>query len=101
MFENTLINSIAIVIIFWLASYVVTFLLGLIEKATSKTGTDLDDKIIKAIKLPIRYLAILLGLFYAVQAYDFSFSIKEKEYGFADIFFVLIVLLISFAISRI
>jgi len=101
MFLNEFIKAIIIIIAFYLASYVVTFLLTIIEKATSKTKTDLDDKIIKAVKLPIRYLAILLGLFFAFRGYDIGWTIKDKEFGFAEIFFVLIALLIGFSISRI
>lgn len=101
MFENEILKAIIIVAAFFLASYVVTILLTIIEKATAKSKTDLDDKIIKAIKLPIRYLAILLGFFYAFRGYDFSWTIKDKEFGFADIFFVLIVFLIGFSISRV
>lgn len=101
MLENQILNSILIVVLFFAGSYVATFLLGLVEKATSKTGTDLDDKIIRAIKLPIRYLAILLGLFFASRGFDLSWTIKGKELGFADMFFVLIAFLIGFTINRI
>jgi len=101
MFENEILNAIAIIIIFWLGSYAITFLLGLISKATSKTKTDLDDKIIKAIKLPIRYLFIVLGLFFAFKGFNMGWAIKDKEFGLTDIFFVLIALLIGFTISRV
>ena len=100
MFENEIIKSIFIVAIFYLASYPVTFLLTLVEKATAKTKTDLDDEIIQSIKLPIRYLAILLGLFFAFKNYTFALTIKGNDFGFSDLFFILIVLLISFTISR-
>ena len=101
MFENEIINSIIIVVVFWAGSYAITFLLGLISKATSKTKTDLDDKIIKAVKLPIRYLFILLGLFFAFKGFNFIWTVKDKEFGFTDIFFILIVFLAGFTISRI
>ena len=101
MFENQIINSLAIIILFWLGSYVVTFLLKLIEKGTSKTGTDLDDKIINAVKLPIRYLAVMLGLFYATRNMDLSWTIRDKEFGVGDAMFILVALLIGFTISRV
>ena len=101
MLENQILNSILIVVLFYAGSYVATFLLGLAEKATAKTGTNLDDKIIKAIKLPIRYLAILLGLFFASRGFDLTWTIKNKDLGFADLFFILIALLIGFSVSRI
>ncbi len=100
MFENQIINSLAIIILFWLGSYVVTFLLKLIEKGTAKTGTDLDDKIINAIKLPIRYLAVMLGFFYAARDFDLSWTISGRDFGVGDLMFILIAFLIGFAISR-
>lgn len=101
MLENEIVKFILIIVVFYLFSYPVIFLLSLIEKITAKTKTDLDDEIIKSVKLPIRYLAILLGLFFSFKNYDFSLMIKNKEFGFSDILFILIVLLISFTISRI
>lgn len=100
MFENQLLNSAALIIAFWLGSYVVTFVLALVEKATSKTDTNLDDKIIASIKLPIRYLAIVLGFFFAARDYDFSWTIKEQEFGIGDIMFVLVALLVAYTLSR-
>ena len=101
MFENQILNSIAIIGIFWVCSYFVTFLLRFVEKATSKTSTNLDDKIIKAVKLPIRYLAILLGFFFAFKDAGVIWTIKGKEFGFSDLFFILIIVLIGFTINRI
>ena len=62
--QNKVITSILIVIAFWLGSYILTALMRLLEKATNKTDTDIDDKIIKAAKLPVRYLLVLLGFFF-------------------------------------
>ena len=101
MFENQIINSLAIIILFWLGSYVVTFLLKLIEKGTSKTGTDLDDKILNSIKLPIRYLAVMLGLFYAARGFNLSWTISNRDFGLGDLLFILIAFLIGFTISRV
>jgi len=101
MFQNQLLNAIAIVLAFFLASYVITIILSFIEKVTSKTGTDLDDKIIEAIKLPIRHLSILLGFYFGFKSYDFAWTIKGKDYTIEDLFFVLILFLLGFATSRI
>jgi len=98
--ENQYARAAIIVAAFWLGSYLITILMSLIEKATSKTKGDLDDKIIKAAKLPIRYLAILLGFFFALKPFNWSLDIKGKEFGLADIFFILIVVLVSFTLSR-
>ncbi|RLC36390.1 hypothetical protein DRH27_05290 [Candidatus Falkowbacteria bacterium] len=101
MFENEIIKALAIVIIFWLGSYVVTFIIQLFGKAASKTKTDLDDSLIKTVKLPIRYLAVILGLFIATRNFDFVWTVKDKEFVIADIFFILMALLIGFTISRV
>ena len=100
MFENEFIRAILIVIAFWVGSYVVTFLMTGIEKATSKTKSDLDDQLIESAKLPIRYLAILLGFFFAFRPFSWSFAFKDKEFGLSDLFFIFIVLLLGFTISR-
>jgi len=100
MFENNLLNAITIVIAFWIGSYVITIIIGLIGKTTSKTKTNLDDNIIEAVKLPIRYLAIILGLFFASKNFEFSWQWKDHTYGFPDIFFILIALLIAYSVSR-
>ncbi len=101
MFQNQLFNSIFIVLAFFLASYVVTIILSLIEKATSKTGTDLDDKIIEAIKLPIRHLSILLGFYFGFKSYNFAWNLKGRDYTIEDLFFVLILVLVGFTVSRV
>lgn len=98
MFTSNLLNAGIVIILFWLASYAATILLALFGRLTDKTKTDLDDKIIKAIKLPIRYLAILLGFYYAVSRYYFNWS--YKGFGLKDLFYILIVLLFSFTVSR-
>jgi len=98
MFENKLINAALIIIAFWLASYVITIIMRVIGKLAGKTKTSLDDKIIAATRLPVRYLAIILGLYFAIRYYGFSWS--WRGYGLKEIFFVLIVLLLGFAFSR-
>jgi small-conductance mechanosensitive channel len=101
IFSNQYINALILVLLFYFGSYIVTFLMGFLEKASTKTKSDLDDKIIHAAKLPVRYLAILLGFFFGFRGFEIAWEIKDKEIGIADLFFILIVLLISFTISRI
>lgn len=101
LMENQLITAILIVVVFWLGSYAVTFLMTMLEKVTSKTKSALDDEIIEAAKLPIRYLAILLGFFFGFRGFELAWEIKGTEFGIAGIVFILIVLLIGFTISRI
>ncbi len=96
--DNKFVISILIIAIFWLASYVVTFIINIVEKLVSKTSSTLDDELIEASKLPIRYLAILLGFYYAANYAEFSFDMKG--FGVDDVFYVLIVLLVSFTLAR-
>ncbi len=98
MLESKLITSILIIIGFWLGSYVVTFLLSMFEKLASKTKTSLDDKMIKAAKLPIRYLAIILGFYYASQYYGVSWN--YRGFGIKEALYILVVLIIGFTASR-
>lgn len=98
MFDNEIINAGLIIVGFWLASYGVTILMSLLEKVASKTDTTLDDDMIKAAKLPIRYLFVLLGFYYAVRYYEFE--LKWRHYEASDFFYALIVLLVSFTAAR-
>ena len=98
--QNPYIWALLTILLFWALSYVVTIIISLIGKVASKTKSNLDDKIIAAVKLPIRYLFILLGVFYAGKSFAFSISIKERQYGLSDLMFVLIALLLGFVLSR-
>jgi small-conductance mechanosensitive channel len=101
MFENQIINALATVALFWLGSYAVTFAITMIGKLASKTKTNLDDKIIKAIKLPIRYLAIILGFFYGFKNFEMlNINVRGKEFGVADFALILALLLAGFMTSR-
>lgn len=100
MLENIYLNSLAIVALFWLASYAITIPLGLIAKLTSKTKTDLDDRIIKAVKLPIRYLSFILGFYYGFKGFNWSWSVGGRELGITDLMLALVILTIGFLVSR-
>ncbi|MFH1427778.1 MAG: mechanosensitive ion channel family protein [Patescibacteria group bacterium] len=98
IFTNKLIFASGIVVAFWFGSYVVTILMTIIEKATSKTKTSLDDKIIKSLKLPIRIFSLLLGFFLAVKYIGLDWSWRNLNIDV--LFFTLIVLLLGFTFSR-
>lgn len=100
IFNSQLLNSFFIVFLFLLGSYAVTLALRLVERLTKKTGTDLDDKIIMALALPIRFLAAALGFFVGFRDYDWTWQVKDKEFTIADVFFVLVVLIVGFTLSR-
>jgi len=99
MLENKLIVAALIVIGFWVASYVVTIIIGLLGKLASRSKTSLDDKIIDAIKLPIRYIAIVLGFYYAFKYYGFGWSFKGV--GIQEVVLILVILILGFTVSRI
>lgn len=44
------------------------YLLSALQKLSQKSDTDIDDKIIDAISPPIRFIPIILGVFFAAQA---------------------------------
>ena len=98
MLESKILSAVLIVIAFWLGSYVVTFLMTLLERLTSRTKTNLDDKMIEAAKLPVRYLSILLGFYFAVIYADFNLS--WRGFSAETAFWALIILLLGFAASR-
>jgi small-conductance mechanosensitive channel len=98
MFDNQYLNAVLIVFAFWLGSYFITIFIGFLGMAAKKTKTTLDEKIIKAIKLPIRYLSIIIGFYYAVGYLSFDFSFKGINAE--KILYVLLVLVISYTISR-
>ena len=100
MLENIYLNSLAVVFLFWLGSYAITIPLGLIAKITSKTKTDLDDRILKALKLPIRYLAIILGFYYGFKGFGWAWSVGGKDLGVTDLMLALVILTIGFLASR-
>ncbi|PLX26499.1 hypothetical protein C0583_07115 [Candidatus Parcubacteria bacterium] len=100
MLSNPYLNALAIVAIFWLGSYIITIAIGLIGKLTSKTKTDLDDRIIKAIKLPIRYFAIILGFYYGFKSFAWTWTLGSKEMGISDLMVALVILTAGFMISR-
>lgn len=98
MLENKLVVAIIIVVASWFASFIVTFLLSVLEKFTSKTRSSLDDRLLDAAKLPIRYLSIIIGFYYATLYCGLEW--EWQKFGLQDFFFSLGVLLVSFTISR-
>ncbi len=90
--------SIAILVAFFVGSYVVNFILFLIKKIVSKTKTTLDDDIIKSLYKPIRFLSVILGAFFAV--YYIERDLNIDGISVTDILFSLIVLWITYTLSR-
>ncbi|PCK00460.1 MAG: mechanosensitive ion channel protein MscS [Zetaproteobacteria bacterium] len=53
------------------------YILHTIHLWTKKSSTDIDDKIIEALLPPIRFVPIIMGLFFAAQALGFDGVIAE------------------------
>ena len=61
--------AMAILILFYLGRNLFTLLvLNRVKKLASKTETDLDDTIIEALEDPIRFIPIVMGVFFATSA---------------------------------
>lgn len=74
--------SIAIVFIAWVASEVLVLILNLVKRhIASRTTTDLDDHIIDALKRPIRWVALYVGVAIALQRLE-AFCRKTRR-GFS------------------
>ena len=46
------------------------YVLGVLHRWTAKSDTDIDDKVIDALMPPLRFIPIVLGIFFAVQIMD-------------------------------
>ncbi|MEM6812583.1 MAG: mechanosensitive ion channel family protein [Pseudomonadota bacterium] len=53
------------------------FFVHYLSKITQKTSSTLDDKIIEALIPPIKFIPIILGIFFATQYLNFSDEINE------------------------
>lgn len=88
----------AVIIGSWVLSHVVTGFMNLLRKATSKTKTTLDDKIIDALKLPVRILFLFLGIFYAI--YYVNPTLTVNGFSITELYIVLGILFVGFVLSR-
>lgn len=98
MFDNQYLDALAIIIAFWLGSYVITIIISLFGRVASKTKSTLDDDIINAVKLPIRYLSVLAGLYYAVDFTGLDFYYKGIT--IENILYIFAVIIAGYAVSR-
>lgn len=85
--------SVTIIVAAWIASEIVLVLLRLLKKHLAKrTKTDLDDEIIHALRKPIRWVLIYVGVLIAAQRLDTKYA-DQVEWAFKltdGIVFVLI-----------
>ncbi|MDZ7669504.1 MAG: mechanosensitive ion channel family protein [Gammaproteobacteria bacterium] len=63
--------ALAIFLVFLLARNLVTRLvLRVIKRATKRTNTDIDDHVLSALREPIRFIPVVMGLFFATNSLD-------------------------------
>ena len=74
LWVNEVITSVAIVLAAIVASFIAVGILALVRRHIAKrTATDLDDKILDAIKKPVHMVMILVGITLAVQRLEGKF----------------------------
>ncbi|WP_018233878.1 mechanosensitive ion channel family protein [Thioalkalivibrio thiocyanodenitrificans] len=57
------------------------FVLRLLERAASRTKTDLDDSIVAALYEPIRFIPVVMGIFFALSVLDVEEGAREFFYN--------------------
>jgi MscS family membrane protein len=63
--------ALAIFLVFMLARNLITRLvLRVLKRATERTRTDIDDHVLTALREPIRFIPIVMGLFFATNSLD-------------------------------
>lgn len=67
------------------------FVLGALDRAASRTNTDIDNRIVKALYDPVRFIPVVMGIF-------FAFSVLDVEEGTREVFYKVNRTLIAFTI---
>ena len=57
------------------------FVLRLLERAASRTKTDIDDSIVNALYEPIRFIPVVMGIFFALSVLDVEEGAREFFYN--------------------
>jgi len=74
--------SAVIIVAAWIASAILLMILGAVKKHLAKrTETTLDDEIIDALRKPVRWVAIFIGVAIAAQRLDSKFA-DQVEWAF-------------------
>ncbi len=109
---NDLINAVVIFVLAWLVSRVVRIIFANIDKrVTSRTRTELDGRILKAVKGPVTVLIWMFGLKWALQSLQVGIfgllsgepeAISQKwESGIDSVFFLILAIIIVKLVTRI
>ena len=109
---NDLINALVIFVLAWLVSRVVRIIFANIDKRiTSRTRTELDGMILKALKGPVTVLILVLGLKWALQSLHVgAFGLfsgepevisRQWESGIDRVFYLILAIIIVKLVTRI
>lgn len=99
IFQNEYTVAILIILLFIILAKVIVYLVKkFVFKLTAKTKTDLDDKIVEIVTPQVYSILILAGTYFALRALTVLDPYAQQIGGF---FFVLAVLFITFAVSRV
>lgn len=96
IFNSPLLQNITLVIVYLIGTVIVAWLLSLllemlVKQFTRHSKTGLDDAIVHAIKRPLVYFVLLLGLWMALKRLDLIIDVDDGL--LAGIFFVLYLIL--------
>ncbi len=108
---NDLLNATIIFVVVWLLSRLIRLLFNLIQaRLTSRTRTDLDDRVLNAVKGPVSIGIWVLGLKWALKSLDLpNWGFREASIekivggwnkGIDSLFFVLLTLVVISLITR-
>jgi MscS family membrane protein len=96
--DDELWQAFALIVVSYVAARFVSYLFGkLIERSTRRTDTDLDDRLLSALKRPITYLLFLSGSWLAVARLPEAPTFMTR---IGDALFVSGVVLVTIALGR-
>jgi len=109
---NDMINALVIFVLAWMISRIVRIIFANIDKrVTSRTRTELDGRILKAVKGPVTVLIWVLGLKWALQSLhvgafglfsgDSEVISQHWENGIDSIFYLILAIIIVKLVTRI
>jgi small-conductance mechanosensitive channel len=100
-FLDILSNLIVPIIIFVIsigAAYVVSIILKFVSKATKKTKSKLDDKLIDAVRSPIFFAIISIGAYIALKTYNPDLAFRGLTLTF--MFTILWIVIVAYFVAR-
>jgi small-conductance mechanosensitive channel len=90
--------AVVILIIFFVLAQITNFLFNKVFKVlTAKTSTDVDDKVMKILNMPIFYTVVLIG---AYQAFNYIEALSRYSGGFERVIKSVTIVIWTYAISK-